>query len=120
MCLCPRETLLQGIALIMEVDNEPTLHNILIANERVVALFYASWCPFCRMFLPVFHEAVQSLDYAFLLVQLDDLLNPLWETYDVRVVPTVLFFETAQVTRRLDGVLGVGLSRNQLEAFLSQ
>jgi thioredoxin 1 len=104
----------------MEVDNEPALHTLLLANERVVALFYASWCPFCRVFLPVFHEVVQSTDYTLLLVQLDDLLNPLWETYDVNVIPTVLFFETAHVTRRLDGGLGVGLSRNQLEAFLSQ
>jgi thioredoxin 1 len=104
----------------MEVDNETALQNILIANEHVVALFYASWCPFCRMFLPVFQEVVQGTDYALLLVQLDDLSNPLWETYAVHVVPTVLFFETAQVARRLDGVLGIGLSRNRLEAFLSQ
>jgi thioredoxin 1 len=103
----------------MEVDNETALHTLLLANERVVALFYASWCPFCRRFLPVFQEVVQGTDYAFLLVQLDDLSNPLWETYDIRVVPTVLFFETAQVTRRLDGVLGIGLSRNQLKAFLA-
>jgi hypothetical protein len=76
--------------------------------------------PFCRRFLPVFQEVVQGTDYALLLVQLDDLSNPFWETYAVHVVPTVLFFETAQVTRRLDGVLGIGLSRNRLEAFLSQ
>ena len=102
----------------MEVDNEEALNHILVTNESVLALFYASWCPFCRRFLPIFQEQEDRLNCESISVNIDDLMNPLWETYDIQVVPTVIYFRKEIVTRRLDGVLGIGLSRQQLETFL--
>jgi len=102
-----------------EVDNEDDLTSILRATERVVILFYASWCPFCRRFLPIFRKyARKNGRDEFLRAIIDDENNPLWEKYEVKVVPTVVLFRGEKVQRRLDGVLGVGLTEDQFKDFL--
>ena len=67
---------------IKEIDNENDLDNILRGNERVFVLFYSSWCPFCRSFLPIFNKYAQKReDKKFLRVKIDRFLNPIWEKY---------------------------------------
>ena len=102
-----------------EVDNEDDLTSILRITEGVFVLFYASWCPFCIRFLPIFEQyARKDRRDKFLRVRIDDENNPLWEKYDVEVVPTIVLFEGERVQRRLDGVLGVGLTEDQFKDFL--
>jgi len=102
-----------------EVDNEDDLMSILRATERVFVLFYASWCPFCVRFLPIFEEYAQkNRRDEFLRVKIDDENNPLWEKYDVKVVPTVILFKGERMQRRLDGVLNVGLTKDEFKNFL--
>jgi len=102
-----------------EVDNEDDLASILRATERVFVLFHASWCPFCRSFLPIFEEYAQkNRRDEFLRLRIDDENNPLWEKYDVKVVPTVILFKGEKVQRRLNGVLRVGLTEDQFKDFL--
>ena len=98
------------------VDNEQALNDTLKANKRVIALFHASWCPFCVDFLPVFRECAKGEGLGFLVVQDDQ--ETLGERYGVEVVPTVLFFERGKVAKRLDGTLGVGLNERQLTSFI--
>jgi thioredoxin 1 len=98
------------------VDSERGLNETLKANERVIALFYASWCPFCVDFLPVFQKHAEGEGLGFLVVQDDQ--ETLGDRYAVEVVPTVLFFRNGKVARRLDGTLGVGLNEKQLTKFI--
>ena len=98
------------------VDNERGLNEALTANERVIVLFYASWCPFCVDFLPVFQKCAEGEGLGFLVVQDDQ--EALGDRYAVEVVPTVLFFRNGKVARRLDGTLGVGLNEKQLTKFI--
>ena len=98
------------------VDNKRGLEDTLKANERAIALFYASWCPFCVDFLPVFQKCTKSEDLGFLIVQDDQ--ETLGHRYAVEVVPTVLFFQNGKVAKRLDGTLGVGLNEKQLTKFI--
>ena len=102
-----------------EVNNEDDLINTLRATERVFVLFYASWCPFCSIFLPIFEKHAQNnKSDEFLRVRIDDEDNPLWDKYDIMVVPTVILFKGEKVQRRLNGVFGAGLTENQLRDFL--
>jgi len=102
-----------------EVENNNDLIGILRKTDEVFVLFYASWCPFCQMFLPFFEEyARKNGRDKFLRVKIDDENNPLWEKYNVTVVPTVVFFKGEKVQRRLNGILGVGLTEAQLRDFL--
>lgn len=98
------------------VDNEQGLTDALTAKERVIALFYASWCPFCVDFLPIFQKCAKGEGLGFLFVQDDQ--ETMGDRYAVEVVPTVLLFEKGNVAKRLDGVLGVGLNEKKLTDFI--
>jgi len=71
-----------------QIDNEDDLADILRISQRVVVLFYASLCPFCRRFLPIFEEYSRRFPDEFLRVRIDDDMNPLWEKYGLMVVPS--------------------------------
>jgi len=107
-------------SLMREIESQNDLMSILKSNGRVFTLFYASWCPFCRTFLPIFEKHAQKSGVIrFLRVKIDDESNPLWEEYEIEVVPTVILFDGGKVTARLDGMLGRGLSEEQLKGFLN-
>ena len=104
---------------IKEIENENDLDHILRENKSVFVLFYSSWCPFCRSFLPIFNKNAQNReDKKFLRVKIDRFLNPIWEKYSVNVVPTVILFQGNKAHRRLDGVLGVGIKEKEFNCFL--
>jgi thioredoxin-like negative regulator of GroEL len=103
------------------VDNKRELDKRLRENDRILALFCASWCPFCQSFFPVFEERVVSGDFGVVLrVYLDDYDNQLWTDYSIESVPTVILFEQGTVSRRLDGEMGEGLSQKQLREWVEQ
>ena len=105
----------------IEVDNKQDLNSQLKANEKVLALFYASWCPYCIRFVPVFEEKIVKFSAGSVIhVLLDDYNNPLWDDYSIEAVPTLIFFEKGKVSRRLDGKLGVGLNEKQLRVWLEE
>lgn len=105
----------------IKVENRQDLDNQLKENEKVLALFYASWCPYCKAFVPVFDKKINDFTAGTVIyVLLDDFDNPLWDDYDVEAVPTVIFFEKGKVTRRLDGTSGGGLKEKQFSAWLEE
>ena len=98
----------------IEVTNERDLAKQLKANPKIFALFYASWCPFCRSFLSVFNKhAEKGGSTMFMCVKIDEDENPLWETYSLEAVPSIILFENAKVSRRLDCEQGAGLTEKQ-------
>jgi len=99
------------------IPTSAELEEIIRTKDRLFVLFYASWCPFSRMFLPVYVEHAESSDpcYRRILVDTDD---DLIEKYKIEVYPTVLFFQQGRLVRRLDGTYHVGLNKNQLTDFV--
>jgi thioredoxin 1 len=105
----------------IEVNNKNGLDSQLKRNKMVLALFYASWCPYCRRFLPIFDRAVVKWGFASVLrVNVDDYDNSLWDGYCIDAVPTVILFNEGKVCRRLDGIFGEGLSAKQLDDWLKK
>jgi thiol-disulfide isomerase/thioredoxin len=105
----------------IEIDTKEELNNILEKTENVLVLFYATWCPYCLRFVPVFDEKTREFNKGNVIhVLVDDYDNPLWEDYDIGAVPTVIFFEKGKVSKRLDGKFGRGLNENQLEVWLEE
>jgi thioredoxin 1 len=103
----------------IEVTDEDALNKQLKANCKVVALFYASWCPFCRSLLPVFNgKALKDNSTVFMRVKIDDDENPLWERYSIEAVPSLILFEDGKVSRRLDCELGMGLTEKQFTKWV--
>jgi thioredoxin 1 len=99
------------------VNTNHDLTKILKATDRVIALFYASWCPFCVRFLPIFKNHAEEKGLHCVIVQDDQ--ETIADQYSVKVYPTVLFFEKGGVLKRLDGLLGFGLDGNQLVEFVN-
>ena len=98
------------------VDNEHDLDEMLKARGRLVALIFASWCPYCAKFLPVFERHAGKEGLSFLAIKDDQ--ERMMDRYSVEVVPTVLFFENGKVSKRLAGARGIGLSEKQLTDFI--
>lgn len=88
--------------------------------EPTVVLFTTSWCPFCRRFGPRFVEAAADADVRCVMAYIDDGDNPLWDEFDVEVVPTLVLFDRGKPVFRRDGVLGQGLGQRDLDAVLAR
>ena len=98
------------------IGSEAELEEAVRTRDRIMVLFYASWCPFSQAFLPTYleHAAAGDPCYARIIVDTGD---PLVEKYDIEVFPTVLFFENGKLIRRLDGIFHRGLTKGQLQDF---
>ena len=78
-----------------------------------LVLYHATWCPFCRAFLPAYRRlAPQGKD-----VVLDDENDPRWEGIDV--VPTVIAYDGAKEVRRLVAKAGIGLGEEEFRGWLT-
>jgi thioredoxin 1 len=91
----------------------------LFDSRNILAVFYATWCPFCRRFLTIFESTMtKKNDPQGALVDISDEDNPLWETFGVDIVPTLVGFRGGAAIVRKDGVAGVGLGMPELENAL--
>ncbi len=93
---------------------------VLESKEPTVALFWATWCPFCRRYKPEFDKLAAKWPWRFASVYLDDESNPLWDDYNVEVVPTLALFRGGKLVDRQDGILGYGIDRKATDAFVSR
>ena len=102
-----------------KLDVEFELEDALKGKEKVFVLFYASWCPFSRRFLPIFEKYSRNMPQNCMQVKTDDKAK-LTKKYSVDVVPTILVFERGIVTKRLDSEPGAGLDETRFKALLSE
>ena len=86
-----------------------------IANkDNAVVLFYATWCPFSRAFLPIFEEYSKTNPDECLSVIVDE--EPeICDQYSIEYYPTVIVFNKGKVHKRLDAEPHVGLTKKQLK-----
>jgi len=100
----------------VKVDNLRDLERVLQENDRVIAMVYTSWCPFCRRVLPVFEMQVSEEVRHLLLVTDDE--EHVADLYGIDVFPTLILFEKGMVAKRLDGKPGIGLTDKQITDFV--
>jgi thiol-disulfide isomerase/thioredoxin len=98
-------------------DVEPQFEEALKTKEKLVVLFYASWCSFSQRFLPIYQRCTVNNPTPCIRVKVDD-REDLCEKYSIAVFPTVLLFDKGEVAERLDGEPGEGLSEKQLRKLL--
>jgi thioredoxin 1 len=79
----------------------------------LLVLFYASWCPYSRRFLPIFEKYAENNENNLCRVLTNE-IESCAETYSIDVVPTVIFFKNGKIAKRLDGIAGRGLDEKQL------
>ena len=89
--------------------------NRLLRKDRILAFFYAKWCPFCRRAYPLLKLLNPDSSYVLFRVDLSDEDNPLWDTFNINAVPTLIAFDGGNEFWRANGVLMVGLKKGDFE-----
>ena len=84
------------------------------SKDKALVLFYATWCPFSQRFLPIFEEYSRNNPKECMRVIVDDAPD-VCEEYGIEYYPTVIFFKSGKVHRRLDAEPGIGLNKKQLK-----
>jgi len=100
------------------IETEQKLQETLKTVEKILVLFYASWCPFCGEFLPVFEKHAKELGSKACRVETDE-AEGCEEQYKIDIVPTVIYFENGNPVKRLDGIAGRGLHEKQLQEMIN-
>lgn len=88
-----------------------------IARGKCVVLFYASWCPDCHRFMPVFDAAAEKSRLPIIKARTDADENPIWDDFKIEVVPTVVLFENGKEKMRAEE-RGKGVSPDLLKKML--
>ena len=91
-------------------------------GKNSLILFYADWCYYCKSFIPIFENSIKNLNDNTVLfggVKLNEDENPLWDKYGINAVPTLIAFSKNKIQDRRDAKKGVGLTRRDIEAILS-
>ncbi|MFQ5985968.1 MAG: thioredoxin family protein [Thermoplasmata archaeon] len=91
---------------------------VLDAEGPVLTIFHAAWCSFCQTFLPKF-RGTETIPVKKVEIDISEEINPLWDTYLIEVVPTLILFEGGSILGRADGVLGKGLAQADLDGLLA-
>ena len=87
--------------------------------DKAFVLFYATWCPFSRLFLPIFEEYSKRNPKECLRVIVDEEPD-FCDEYAIEYYPTVIMFRKGKVYRRLDAEPGVGLSKKQFKRLTGE
>lgn len=104
--------------MIRVLKDRRDLADLLRTTEGAFVLFYASWCPFSLAFLPVFERQAAGREDRFCRMTLDG-NEALFDEYGIEVYPTVLYFKSGRVDRRLDGKRMAGLKERQLAELIA-
>ena len=80
--------------------------------------FLADWCPFCREFAPSF-AALEGDGFGVAAADLTDEGSPLWERFEIEVVPSVVVFREGDSLFRANGRLMEGLGPQDLARIRS-
>lgn len=82
-----------------------------------VVCFGAVWCPITRRFMPRFVAERGKVAGTLAIADITDLESPLWDTFSIKITPSILFFHEGELRARLDGKRFIGISTGALDRF---
>lgn len=86
--------------------NSEEFNKEVLENERVVLVdFYATWCPPCKMLVPVLEKVASSrADFDVIKVNIDE-SQELANEYRIEVVPTMVIFKDGKPVDKIIGLV---------------
>jgi len=97
-----------------EFDNE-----VMKADVPVVVDFWAPWCGPCHMIAPALEELAEDYEGRIKVTKVNVDENPnIAARYQIRSIPTVLFFKNGEVQDQVIGAVPKGELSKKIEAIL--
>lgn len=85
----------------------------------VLVDFYASWCGPCKMIAPVVEELSNELQGKAKIVKVDiDESDDIASKYNVRSVPTLMFFKGGEVVDKIVGAVPKNIMSDKVQKML--
>ncbi len=99
-----------------EEDLETVLDASGLRRDGVVAVaFTANWCEYSRGFERAFRTWEAPDDVAKVKADISSESNPLWDTYAIKITPSIALFRDGAIVWRQNGRAGRGLGPRDLE-----
>jgi thioredoxin 1 len=91
----------------MEVQiTKENIESLKSGNLPLVIDFWATWCGPCRMVAPIISELAEKYDGKIVVGKCDvEECEELAEEFNIRNIPTVLFFKNGEVVDKLVGAV---------------
>jgi|HubBroStandDraft_4_1064222.scaffolds.fasta_scaffold300755_2 hypothetical protein len=80
-----------------------------------VVCFGATWCLPTRRFAPMFASRNGSLPAKLAIADITKMDDPLWDTFQIRITPSIVVFREGDPVGRFDGRWALGLRRRDLD-----
>ncbi len=91
---------------ISDVTDAQFEEEVIKSDRPVLVDFWAEWCAPCRMLAPVVKEIADEFGDRIRVYKMDLDANPQTPArYNVRAVPTLLFFKSGEVADQLVGAV---------------
>ena len=100
--------------------NETDFEDLVLKADRpVVVDFWAPWCTPCRMIAPILEKVAIEYGEQIQVVKVNtDENKPLAFQYNIRGIPTLLFFRDGQEVGRIVGLAPEGQIKQRVEIAL--
>lgn len=101
----------------VEVTDSTFQSQVIESPLPVIVDFWATWCPPCRMIAPFIEQIAGEFEGKALVCKVDvDKNQALAQRYNVRSIPTLLFFKNGTVAEQVVGAL----PKDQIAARLTK
>lgn len=103
----------------LEFNDKNFTDTALQEGTVTVVDFWAEWCGPCRMIGPLIEQLAQEYQDKVIVGKLNVDENPeVSMKYNIRSIPTVLFFKNGEVVDRQVGVTSKAVLASKIEALL--
>jgi len=94
---------------------EQFVGEVILSSKPVFVDFWATWCPPCLAFGPIFEEyATLSSEYECVKINVDELKEVATE-YEIKSIPSILLFYKGKVVNKAIGVQSIDSLNNMLK-----
>lgn len=99
-------------------NGKASVDNIINSKHPTIVLFAAHWCGYCAQFMQLIQNINSTYDREINLIDTDDPDESLWDTFRIKLVPTLIVFKNGEELSRRGARSGVGLTKADLDAAI--